>query len=116
MFGHELRALVADSNLLVNVSNDAWFGGSLAPHQHLQIARVRTAELGRMMLRATNNGISAVIDRDGKVLDQSPQFVPFVLTAEVQGSTGLTPYTRWGDWPIVVLSLLGCVLGLRRMR
>lgn len=113
VFGHEMLGTVSESSLLVNVSNDAWFGGSLAPHQHLQIARTRASEVGRYMLRSTNNGISAVIDGYGRVVEQSPQFEPYVLTATVPGMDGTTPYMRWGDWPMVILSLLAVATGLR---
>jgi apolipoprotein N-acyltransferase len=65
--------------MLVNVSNDGWFGDSIAPHQHLQIARVRAAEAGRYMLRATNTGVTAVIDNQGGVVGTVPQFRPGVL-------------------------------------
>lgn len=83
VFSDIMLDMAPGSSLLVNVSNDAWFGGSLAPHQHLQIARTRAAEVGRYMLRSTNNGISAVIDRYGRIVESSPQFEPYVLTATV---------------------------------
>ena len=66
-FGEELIAALPDAAWLVNVSNDAWFGDSLAPHQHLQIAQMRALEAGRQMLRATNTGISAIIDERGRI-------------------------------------------------
>ncbi|NNF15267.1 MAG: apolipoprotein N-acyltransferase [Gammaproteobacteria bacterium] len=116
VFGAEMLDTVAASTLLVNVSNDAWFGGSLAPHQHLQIARVRAAEVGRSMLRSTNNGITAVIDPRGRIVARAPQFEAAVLTATVQGRTGMTPYMRWGDWPVVVLSVLCAVITFSRRR
>lgn len=114
VFAHALLDGVAASSLLVNVSNDAWFGGSLAPHQHLQIARTRASEVGRYMLRSTNNGISAVIDRYGRSVEQSPQFEPYVLTATLPGFRGQTPYMRWGDWPMVALAVLGVAATFRR--
>lgn len=116
VFGQEMLDTARGSSLLVNVSNDAWFGGSLAPHQHLQIARTRTAEVGRYMLRATNNGISAVINPNGQTTQQSPQFEPYVVTAQVPGMRGQTPYMLYGDWPMVVLAFLATVTGLRRRR
>lgn len=116
VFGAEMLDSVRGSTLLVNVSNDAWFGGSLAPHQHLQIARTRAAEVGRYMLRSTNNGISAIIDRRGNVLQRSPQFEPAVLAAVVPGTSGTTPYMRWGDWPMIGLSLLAVALCVIRRR
>ena len=114
VFSDIMLDMARGSSLLVNVSNDAWFGGSLAPHQHLQIARTRASEVGRYMLRSTNNGISAVINPYGRVVDRSPQFEPYVLTATVPGMRGQTPYMWWGDWPMVVLAFLAVTGGLRR--
>ena len=90
--------------MLVNVSNDAWFGDTLAPHQHLEITRMRAIETGRYLLRATNTGITAVVDPMGKVIARSPQFQRTTLTAMVQPRTGVTPYVSWGDTPPIVLA------------
>jgi len=106
VFGAEQLRYLADTTLLVNVSNDAWFGDSIAPHQHLQIARVRAAEAGRYLLRATNTGVTAVIDAHGRVVDELPQFEAGVLKATVRGYTGATPYARWGNYPVVVAALV----------
>jgi len=97
---------------LINVSNDAWFGDSIAPHQHLEIARMRALETGRYMLRATNTGISAVIDDQGQVLARSPQFVPHVLTTDVIPREGATPYVRYGDRPVLIVIALGLLLAI----
>jgi apolipoprotein N-acyltransferase len=105
VYGDEMAARAADATLLVNVSNVAWFGDSLAPAQHLQIARLRAIESGRMHLTATNTGITAAIDRDGRVLGRLPQFTEARLEVAAQGYEGVTPYVRWRDWPIVLLSL-----------
>jgi apolipoprotein N-acyltransferase len=105
-FGDEIAARAPDATLLVNVSNVAWFGDSLAPAQHLQIARLRAIETGRMHLTATNTGITAAIDRDGRVLGQLPPFTEALLEVRAQGYGGVTPYVRLRDWPIVALSLL----------
>ncbi len=110
VFGAEQLHYLPEATLLVNVSNDAWFGDSIAPHQHLQIARLRAAEAGRYLLRSTNTGITAIIDPRGRVADRLPQFEPGVLADAVQPFTGATPYARWGNWPVVlgaVLVLLG---------
>ena len=112
LFGAEQRHYLPEATLLINVSNDAWFGDTVAPHQHLQIARVRAAEASRYLLRATNTGITAVIDPRGRVVARSPAFEPHVLRSAVQGFTGRTPYALWGDWLAVIgatLVLLACL-------
>jgi apolipoprotein N-acyltransferase len=107
----EQLAVLRDATLLVNVSNDAWFGDSTAPHQHLQIARFRSLEAGRWMMRATNNGISALIDSRGTVVARTRQFVPEVLKGEVVPYTGLTPYAMVRNWPVLALCWLGLIAG-----
>ncbi len=103
-YGNQVIEALPEAQMLVNVSNDAWFGESLAPHQHLHIARVRALETGRYMLRSTNTGISAVIGPKGSIVAQSPQFKTHVLIGEVKLYKGLTPYARWGNWGLVVLA------------
>jgi apolipoprotein N-acyltransferase len=114
VFGEEVRLALPEAELLINVSNDAWFGDSLAPHQHLQMAQMRTLETERYMLRATNSGISAVIDPKGRIIARAPQFEAAVVTAEVRRLDGLTPYARTGNLPVVIALLL--VLTLPQMR
>jgi apolipoprotein N-acyltransferase len=105
------------AELLINVSNDAWFGDTQAPHQHLQIARLRAMETGRWMLRATNNGITAVIDPRGRVTRRSRQFVAEVIEAEVTPMRGMTPWLRYGDGPLAGLAIgLVVLVALRRNR
>jgi apolipoprotein N-acyltransferase len=104
-FGDDIGRRAAPATLLANMSNVAWFGDSLAPSQHLQIARLRAIETGRVHLAATNTGVTAAIDRDGTVLARLPQFTEGRLETVVQGYSGVTPYMRLSDWPIVVLSL-----------
>lgn len=106
VFGSEQIDFLPEASLLVNVSNDAWFGDSLAPHQHLQIARVRAAEAGRYLLRSTNTGISAVIDPQGRVQQRAEQFRPEVVLATVRGQAGATPYTIWHNYPVVGLAIV----------
>ena len=100
-FGEELRAGLEQAGLLINLSNDAWFGDSLAPAQHLQMARMRALEAARPMLRATNTGITAIIDHHGNVRASLPQFVRRALSGDVQPRQGLTPYARLGNWPVL---------------
>jgi apolipoprotein N-acyltransferase len=108
-YGAEVNDALPEAGLLVNVSNDAWFGDSLAPHQHLEIARLRALETGRYLLRATNTGISAIVNPQGDVVARAPQFEVYVLTATVQPGQGLTPYSRWEDWAVVMLLVLSLV-------
>ena len=103
-FGAERIAAARTSTLLVNVSNDAWFGASLAPWQHLQIGAMRSLEAGRWQLRANNTGITAVLDERGRVQAQMAPFVTGTLHATAQGREGLTPYLRFGDAPALLLA------------
>jgi apolipoprotein N-acyltransferase len=111
-FGEEVIRALPQASLLVNVSEDAWFGDSLAPHQRLQMARMRALETGRPMLRATNTGPSVAIDHRGRVLVRSPQFRTYSLTATVQPMQGTTPYVRWGNWPVVLVLVFVVVLAV----
>jgi apolipoprotein N-acyltransferase len=116
VFGRDIRRDLPEAGLLVNVTNDAWFEDSSAPHQHLQIARMRALEMGRTLLRVANTGVSAVIGPDGNIMQASPQFQVDVLRTQVTPRAGMTPYARFGDLPLWILSLagLGMALVLRR--
>jgi apolipoprotein N-acyltransferase len=109
-YGAEQLEVLKTATLLVNVTNDAWFGDSTAAHQHLQISRMRALEAGRPLLRAANDGISAIIAADGKVEKTLPRFVPGVLSAAVQPRSGLTPYAHAGNWPVILLCFLALVV------
>ncbi len=111
VFGEEVIHALPQANILVNVSNDAWFGDSFAPHQHLQKARMRAIETGRPMLRATNNGVSALIDEKGKFIAVSPQFEQYVVTGKVQPMTGRTPFSVYGNWVVIAFSAFLLVVG-----
>lgn len=100
-YGAEQLYALPDASVLINVSNDAWFGDSIAPHQHLEIARMRSLEVGRAAIRATNTGISAFISHTGEVLETGPQFEAVTMTMDVQPRQGSTPYARTGNLPIV---------------
>lgn len=111
-FGEEVILALPEASLLVNVSNDAWFGDSLAPHQHLQIARMRALETARPLVRATNTGITAVIDHLGIVQNRIPQFMSGSLTTAVQPMHGATPYVLLGNAGILWLVLISLVLAV----
>lgn len=106
-YGAEQLYAFPEAEIIVNVSNDAWFGDSIAPHQHLEIARMRSLEVGRPTVRSTNTGVSAFIDAEGEIVGKpGPQFRQARLTQTVQPHSGSTPYVGWGNWPVVGLSLL----------
>ncbi|WP_240342491.1 apolipoprotein N-acyltransferase [Methylococcus sp. EFPC2] len=117
IFGHESRAGLPEATYLVNVTNDAWFGTSIAPYQHVQMARMRALESGRYLLRATNTGVTAVIGPNGTIVAQAPLFERTAVSAEIQPRQGATPYVHYGDWPVVSLLLvfLLAIQGLRRI-
>ena len=111
--------LAAQSELLISISNDSWFGKSIGPLQHLQMARMRAIESGRWMIRGTNNGVTALIDHQGEITARIPQFTQAALHGYVQPRDGLTPWLRWGSWPLAVLVvalLLGCIFARRQHR
>ena len=105
-FGEEVINALPEAAALINTSNDAWFGDSMAPHQHLQIARMRALETQRPMLRATNTGVTAAIDHHGRVIVQAPQFEAAVLRATVQPMQGATPYVRVGNTMLIAVLML----------
>lgn len=115
-FGREVIAALPDAAFLVNVSNDAWFGDTIAPHQHLEIARMRALESGRFLLRGTNTGITAVIDHHGTIVAQAPQFEAAALRAPFEARSGATPYVLAGDGPLTALLIaaLGIIVWTRR--
>jgi len=105
-FGEEVIDALPQATLLVNVSNDAWFDDSWAPPQHLQMARMRALETRRPMLRATNTGITAIIDEKGGILKRAPQFEVAAISGTIQPRTGMTLYAITGNWLVVTVSLL----------
>ncbi|NVK56462.1 MAG: apolipoprotein N-acyltransferase [Alteromonadaceae bacterium] len=118
-FPHQVRAnLYADTDFIITVSNDAWFGRSHGPAQHLQIARMRAKELGIPVIRSTNNGISAFVDYQGNLVAQLPQFERAAMSASLMTTTGITPYRYAGDWPLYLscLIILPAILFRQRRR
>jgi apolipoprotein N-acyltransferase len=104
-FGSDIRSQAETATLLINVTNDAWYGHSLAAEQHNQMAAMRALETGRPLLRATNTGITSVIGHDGRELSRLPWFTRGILELEITGRQGATPYLRWGDAPGVLVAI-----------
>ncbi|MFD1218378.1 apolipoprotein N-acyltransferase [Microbulbifer celer] len=102
--------LVASSagaaDVLLTLSNDAWFGRSIGPLQHMQMAQMRALETQRYLVRGTNTGVTAIVAPDGRILQQLPQFEQATLTGEVQGRTGFTPFMHYGVWGILALAIV----------
>lgn len=120
VFGEEIINQLPQATLLVNVSNDAWFGRSIGPKQHLQISQMRALETGRYMLRATNTGVTAIINQRGEVLQAIDVFVTAALHGAAQGYTGATPYVRFGNRLALGFAgsflLIGLLLAFRGLR
>jgi len=106
VFGEEVIRHLPQASVLLNLTNDAWYGESHAAEQHNQISRMRALETGRMMLRATNTGVTSIIGADGRVLQQLPQHQQAVLKGMAQGYEGITPYVRWGNAAVMLLIAL----------
>ncbi len=95
-----------NTDLLLTISNDGWFGDSIGPLQHLQLARMRALETGRYMIRGTNNGITAIIDNKGQITERIPQFKRAVMTGSVYRASGSTPYMVASSWPVLTFALI----------
>ena len=109
VFGEEMRAVLPDATLLVNVSNDAWFGEKVAPHQHQEKAQMRARELSRPLIRVTNTGVTSVMDHHGQITGSIAQGTQGYLDTVVVPRTGMTLYAKTGNWPVFIVALL-CVL------
>ena len=107
-FPGEVIQALPDAAYLINVSNDAWFGDSLAPHQHLEMARMRALESERYLLRATNTGISAILDQKGRILGVVPSFERGGVSQRIQPLAGATPFVLVGNW--LAIGLAGLML------
>jgi apolipoprotein N-acyltransferase len=115
-YGAEQLAVLDRATVLVNVTNDAWFGDSTARHQHLEISRMRALEAGRPLLRAANDGISAILGPAGDIEELLAEPRPGVVTGTVQPRSGLTPYARVGNWPVILACLTALLLAGWRSR
>jgi len=111
-FGAEMITALPEADYLINVTHDGWFTGSFEPYQHMQIARMRSLEMGRYMVRSTTNGPAGIIDEKGKVLATAPIYTQSIITNKVQPMKGTTPYVRWGNWLIVILMSTILLLGI----
>ena len=109
VFGHLAIQGLEQAAFLVNVTNDAWFGDSIEPYQHAQLARMRALETGRFLLRATNTGLTEIVNPKGEVIAHAPLFEVAVLKGSITPMAGLTPYSQWGDLPVLWFLLL-CVV------
>ena len=110
------RKNAINTDFLLTISNDAWFGASAGPLQHLQMVQMRALENGRWFMRATNTGVTAIIDHKGHIVKRAPQFERTVLRGDVQARVGNTPFMRFGNYPIlfiIALLLLLSYLGKR---
>ncbi len=116
-FGEDMIRFLPEATLVLNASNNAWYGDSFAPHQHVQISQMRALETGRDLMRVTTNGISALINYKGEVLSRSPQFKAYVVTGYVQPRKGATPYVLWGNTPVLFIiftTLAVCIVYARK--
>jgi len=115
-FGEEIIRQLPQATLLTNLSNDAWFGNSHGPWQHMQMAQMRALETGRSLLRATNTGVTAIVAPNGEILRQAPVFTETTLEGVVQGYEGSTPFVRFGNTPALMLLAFSLILGMRLRR
>ena len=100
------RKNAIDTEFLLTVSNDAWFGTSAGPLQHLQMVQMRALENGRWFIRATNTGVTAIINHKGRIVKRAPQFERTVLRGEIQARVGNTPFMLMGNYPILIIITL----------
>lgn len=115
-YAEEMIDGLPEATMVLTVSNDGWFTGSIQPYQHTEIARMRAKEGGRFLLHATNNGVSAIIGPDGKITATAPPYIATVVSGYALPMQGATPYVRWGNWfiiPLLVLLYIGALLAWR---
>ncbi len=112
VFGEEMRELIPNSTVLVNVSNDAWFGEKIAPYQHQEKAQMRARELVRPLIRVTNTGVSSVIDHKGRIEASIKHNTQGFLDTIVVPRTGISFYAKTGNWPIFILAMLVLLIAM----
>jgi len=105
-----------DYSVIVNLSNDSWFGNSFAPHQHLQITQVRAIEFQRNLLRAANTGISAHINKHGVIIEKLNYNTSGVIQSDIIATKGSTPFSRFGDYPVLMLIFIVIIFYLARIK
>lgn len=110
-FGAEIIQSLAQASMLINVTHDGWFTGSIEPAQHMQIARMRSLETGRYMIRATTTGPAGIINEKGQVVATAPQYTKKIITHKIQPFTGATPYVRWGNWLLISILMFILIIG-----
>jgi apolipoprotein N-acyltransferase len=106
VFGEEIIRQLPEATMLVNVTNDAWYGESWASQQHNQMSQMRAIETARPVVRSTNTGLTSIIDARGNIVSSLPQFTVGSLDGEVQGMSGATLYVRFGNYPILIICAL----------
>ncbi|WP_375321994.1 apolipoprotein N-acyltransferase [Aliivibrio logei] len=115
VYGEQVREnITPQTDYILTLSNDAWFGTSIGPLQHMEMAQMRALEIGKPVIRSTNNGVTAITDHRGNITKQIPQFTTAVLRGEVVPTTGTTPYRYWGTWPLYLLVMLSLVIAWRK--
>ncbi len=117
VYGEQVREnITAQTDYILTLSNDAWFGTSIGPLQHMEMAQMRALETGKPVIRSTNNGVTAITNHKGNITEQIPQFTTAVLRGEVIPTTGTTPYRYWGTWPLYLLVMLSLAIAWRKRR
>jgi len=106
VFAQDVIRQIPQAQFMLNLSNNGWYGNSFAPHQHLEMARMRALETSRELIRSTTSGISALVDSKGQIMVQGPQFEAAVVNGKIQPRTGITPYVFWGNYPVLILFIL----------
>jgi len=110
VFAQDILKHIPDAQFMINLSNNGWYGDSFAPHQHLEMARMRALETSREVIRSTTSGISAIIDAQGEIKVKGPQFETAIINGQLQARTGTTPYVFWANYPLLLLFLIAFLL------